>query len=296
MICPYCSSESTKKNGTRPKKDGGMRQECMCLACEKYFSFPIETDIVEEILQNNVEPGQVLTKEFKKAVRVHGATDIHHGANEHHESKFEDLIEEVDSDPNARWFLNGDNIELIPPNYKISQRGQAMEPDIQHLSFVKRVEKIADKLLFVRGGNHDFMRSVNLLGFDVSKVLADWLSVPYYRLPGYTRIKVKDQVWNLVSGHGKSGAKNGDLELDRMAAVYSEGDVFYLGHNHQLYAKPIDSIRIEDNEETLHRRWYCRGGSFLRYADYARYSFYPMIRTGWVTIEFKEDSINSWTN
>ena len=102
--------------------------------------------------------------------------------------------------------------------------------------------------------------------------------------------------WVVVSGHGKSGAKNGDLELDKLSSVYSDGDVFILGHNHQLYAKPVDSIRIVDGEESLRRRWYVRGGSFLRYANYARYSMYPIIRTGWVTTELTKDGIKCWEN
>ena len=81
-----------------------------------------------------------------------------------------------------------------------------------------------------------------------------------------------------------------------MSSVYSEGDVFFLGHNHHLYVKPMDSLVIKDNEETLRRRWYVRGGSFLRYAEYARYSFFPLIRTGWVTMEFTENEINCWEN
>ena len=108
---------------------------------------------------------------------------------------------------------------------------------------------------------------------DVCKVLASELNVPYFRMPGYSRFKIGDSSWNLVSGHGKSGAKNGDLELDKMASVYSDGDVFVLGHNHQLYAKPVDSIRIVDGEEELKRRWYVRGGSFLRYANYATLNY-----------------------
>ena len=295
MICPKCNSERTRKNGTSLLKSGEVSQECYCMSCSRYFCYHIKAENPPESL-TDIEPGEILTVTSKNPLKIHGATDIHHGAVEHHNEKFNELIEEVDSDPNARWFLNGDNIEFIPPNYKISQRGQTMEPDDQHLSFVRRVEKIADKLLFVRGGNHDYIRSVNILGFDVSKLLADRLGVPYFRLPGYTRVKINDTEWYMVTGHGKSGAKNGDMELDKMAAVYSEGDVFFLGHNHQLYAKPVDSLRIVDDEETLHRRWYCRGGSFLKYADYARYSFYPMIRTGWVTIEFTEKEINSWTN
>ena len=81
-----------------------------------------------------------------------------------------------------------------------------------------------------------------------------------------------------------------------MASVYSEGDVFILGHNHQLYAKPVDSLRVESMEERIKRRWFCRGGSFLKYAEYARYSFYPLVRTGWVTIRIEEDDIKCWAN
>jgi hypothetical protein len=120
--------------------------------------------------------------------------------------------------------------------------------------------------------------------------------VPYFRMPGYSEIQINDRKWYMVSGHGKSGGKNGDLELDKMAAVYSDGDVFILGHNHQLYAKPLDSVMVDGDEERLHRRWYCRGGSFLKYADYARYSFFPIVRAGWVTIEFGEKEIKTWTN
>tara|TARA_R100000152_G_C6772253_1_gene199063 strand:+ start:1317 stop:2198 length:882 start_codon:yes stop_codon:yes gene_type:complete len=293
MICPYCSSIKVGKEGTRKTKKENY-QRFSCQKCGKWYQVPFSQ---AELNKNGiVEPGSLLSFKFDGPIKVHGATDVHHGAAEHSWSHFDEFIEEVDADPQARWFLNGDNIELIPPNYKIPQRGQSMEPDEQHISFRKRIEKIADKLLFIRGGNHDFIRSVNILGFDVSMLLADDLKVPYFKMPGYTRIDINDKSWYLVSGHGKSGGKNGDLELDKMAAVYSQGDVFFLGHNHQLYAKPIDSLRVEGSEEKLHRRWYCRGGSFLNYAEYARYSFYPMIRTGWVTMEFGPKVIKAWAN
>ena len=81
-----------------------------------------------------------------------------------------------------------------------------------------------------------------------------------------------------------------------MAAVYSQGDVFYLGHNHQLYAKPVDSLIIDNGEERLHRRWYIRGGSFLNYSDYARYSYYAIVSTGWVTMQFDKKEIKCWEN
>ena len=289
MICPHCSSEFVRKQGVRRGK-----QRYCCTACNKWFSTDYGDQFFE--IKKDVEPGSILNVKSKKTLRIYCATDIHHGAEEHHDEKFDEFIDTVDKDPDAKWFMNGDNIELIPPNYKISQRGQSMENDEQHLTFIERVKKIQKKLLFVRGGNHDMIRSVNILGFDVTKVLASHLGVPYYRMPGYTQIDIDGTKWNLVSGHGKSGGKNGDLELDKMAAVYSDGDIFFLGHNHQLYAKPIDSLRIDNNEERIHRRWYCRGGSFLKYAEYARYSFFPIVRTGWVTMEFSKDKIKCWSN
>ena len=296
MHCPHCASGNTVKNGVRIRRQGGAKQEYLCRECKKYFCVPYDGPDRSLRVLEDIEPGQILDLKFDKTIKIHGATDVHFGANEHHNEKFEEFIEEVDGDPNARWFANGDNIELIPPNYKISQRGQMMEPDEQHIGFIEKIDRIADKLLFIRGGNHDMIRSVNILGFDVSKVMADMIGVPYFRLPGYSIVRICDKEWSLVTGHGKSGAKNGDTELDKKAAVFSDGDVFFLGHNHQLYAKPIDSLRLSRKEETIHRRWYCRGGSFLRYADYARYSFFPMIRTGWVTMEFSENKIKAWTN
>jgi len=297
MRCPKCNSLYIKKNGT-DSRTGSLRQQYRCNRCNGAFSFKIN------MLSNNdykqpveVEPGDILNVNSKKTLKIHGLTDVHVGAVEFDYVKFKQAIEEIEKDDNARWFGNGDLLELIPPNYKINQRGQNISPDDQYLEFINLVKPIKDKCLFIRGGNHDYIRSFNILDFDVCKVLAKELGVPYYRMPGYTKINIKKKSYNLVSGHGKGGGKNGDMELDKMAAVYSEGDVFFLGHNHQLYVKPMDSLVIaQDNTEELRRRWYVRGGSFLRYADYARYSFYPIVRTGWTTMEFSEKGIKCWEN
>ena len=293
MVCPHCSSMYTKKDGKKKTKKG-IRQMYKCNSCTRYYSIPIDTEVKEYNL--SVEPGHIFQYSSDSLIRVHCLTDIHVGAREFDLKKFHEAVVKISEDPYAVWFGNGDLLELIPPGYKISQRGQSIPPDEQYLTFLQLVAPIKDKCLFIRGGNHDFLRSFNILDFDVCKTLAAELNVPYYPYPGYSEIKVKDKKWYMVSGHGKSGAKNGDLELDKLAAVYSQGDVFFLGHNHQLYAKPVDSIIVEMFEEALHRRWYVRGGSFLRYAEYARYSMYPIVRTGWITMEFNEEGIKCWEN
>ena len=288
MICPRCSSYQIKKDGIK-----GETQIFECHACGRHFSIPI-TNMQPE--GKVVEPGKVYEYKSEEKIRLPGLTDMHVGANEFDLEKFQEAIKVIYEDDNARWFGNGDMLECIPPNYHISQRGQYINPEAQHLAFMDLIAPIIDKCLFVRGGNHDYLRSVRLLDYDVSRILAREMDVPYYRLPGYSLITIGDRTWSIVSGHGKSGAKNGDLELDKLSSIYSQGDVFFLGHNHQLYAKPIDSIKVEDQEETLHRRWYIRGGSFLRYAEYARYSLYTIVRTGWVTMELSKEDIRCWTN
>tara|TARA_R100001244_G_scaffold117293_1_gene87272 strand:+ start:91 stop:972 length:882 start_codon:yes stop_codon:yes gene_type:complete len=293
MLCPRCGSNRTRKNGVRTYSSY-ISQRFRCNECGRRFDIPLKSIVKQAI--DDVDPGGIACIKSKIPIRIYGLTDVHVGANEFDIRKFNSAIEAIDKDDNARWFGNGDLLELIPPHYKISQRGQEIPPEEQYLEFIKLVKPIAEKCLFIRGGNHDFLRSFNILDFDVCKVLSRELGVPYYKMPGYTKVTIGGNDWYLVSGHGKSGGKNGDLELDKMAAVYSDGDVFFLGHNHQLYVKPMDSLVVIDDEEVLKRRWYIRGGSFLRYAEYARYSFFPIIRTGWVTMEFKEDKINCWEN
>jgi len=294
MVCPHCTSMYVKKDGKKFNKSK-TNQKFKCNSCSKNFSMPIESFIADAF--PTVKPGEICTIKSKEKLRIHCLTDIHVGAVEFDLKKFKEAVRIIKRDKNARWFGNGDLLELIPPGYKaINQRGQNIPPDEQYLAFLRLVEPIKDKCLFIRGGNHDFLRSYTILDFDVCKTLAAEMNVPYFQYPGYTSVDIAGSVWNIVSGHGKSGAKNGDLELDKLSSVYSDGDVFILGHNHQLYAKPVDSIKIVDGEEALRRRWYVRGGSFLRYADYARYSMFPIIRTGWVTTELTKDGIRCWEN
>ena len=294
MVCPNCTSMYVKKDGKK-KRTNYVTQRYKCNSCKKSFSVPLETALKNEY--PSVQPGEIFKYKSKDKLRVHCLTDVHVGANEFDFKKFKEAVNMIKKDRNAVWFGNGDLLELIPPGYKaINQRGQSIPPDEQYLAFLKLVQPIRDKCLFIRGGNHDFLRSYQILDFDVCKTLAAEMNVPYYCYPGYAQFDIGGSIWNIVSGHGKSGAKNGDLELDKLSAVYTDGDVFILGHNHQLYCKPVDSIRIIDGEEALRRRWYARGGSFLRYADYARYTMYPVVRTGWITTELTKEGIKCWEN
>ena len=83
--------------------------------------------------------------------------------------------------------------------------------------------------------------------------------------------------------------KNGDMELIRLRNIFDDADMYYLGHNHQLYAKPIDSFEIMKDEEEVKRQWFVRGGSFIGYAEYARYAMFEPQTKGWVEVRLSKD-------
>ena len=148
---------------------------------------------------------------------------------------------------------------------------------------------IKNKCLFVRGGNHDTLRSVRLAGIDIIRVMCDDLEIPYFPFPGYTVVNYKGGSFTFASGHGKSGAKNGEMELQRLRNIFPDADMYYLGHNHQLYAKPIDSFEIFKDNEEVKRQWFVRGGSFIGYAEYARYAMFEPQTKGWVEVRLSSN-------
>lgn len=236
-----------------------------------------------------IHPGKVLEVTInKKKVNVHCLTDVHLGSKTFDRVFFLKAISAIKKDPNAVWFGNGDMLEFIPPNYYISDNDQAFNNNEQYEQFVKMIRPIIDKCLFFRGGNHDTLRSVKLAGIDIIRVMCEDLEIPYFPFPGYTVINYKTNNYTIASGHGKSGAKNGDLELQRLRNIFPEADMYYLGHNHQLYAKPIDSFEIMKENEEVKRQWFVRGGSFIGYADYARYAMFEPQTKGWVEIRLSD--------
>ena len=140
MRCPRCNSLKTQKNGVKILKTGNRTQEFKCRGCSRYFSIQVDVNVLHEL--KYVEPGDILEVSAKKEIRIHGLTDVHVGAVEHDFKKFEEAIKMIEEDDDAKWFGNGDLLELIPPHYKINQRGQDIPPEEQYLEFARLVEPI----------------------------------------------------------------------------------------------------------------------------------------------------------
>ena len=101
MRCPKCNSLKTKKNGTKILKTGNRTQEFRCSDCSRYFSVQVDVNVLQEL--KYIEPGDILEVSAKKELRIHGLTDVHVGAVEHDFKKFEEAIEVIAKDDNAKW-------------------------------------------------------------------------------------------------------------------------------------------------------------------------------------------------
>ena len=119
MRCPKCNSIKTTKNGVKILVTGNRTQEYKCGDCSRYFSIQISVNDIYEL--KAVEPGDILEVDGGEGLRIHGLTDVHVGAVEHDFKKFKEAIDIIEKDDDARWFGNGDLLELIPPHYKINQ-------------------------------------------------------------------------------------------------------------------------------------------------------------------------------
>ncbi len=225
-----------------------------------------------------------------KKFNIYSFCCTHTGAKDQDLKKWKEAIKAVKDDPDGYWIHNGDILEFIPPGYKISQRGQDLENDDQYLEALEQLKPIRNKCLFIRGGNHDSGRSVRIVGVDIIRLLAQALDVPFYDGVGYTKIVAtqntsKKNFILIASGHGTRTTTNPDLQLHALRAVYPQADVFVLGHDHKLYAKPFDGLGFLDGDgEKLLRQWYVRTGCFMKYAEYAREQIYGLTRTGWAVI------------
>lgn len=203
-------------------------------------------------------------------------SDVHVGAEHHDERRFDEALRWC-QEHDAAVFLNGDLLENAIASGKAPGEmlmEQHLSPTEQVLEFCKRIKPFAKRgrIVGVTRGNHE-ARSRRESMLDLCELIAAHLDVPYHRVGGYVRVKAGEQVYRGAIHHGKSGAANIWLELDKLARIYPDADFVAAGHNHQLAAREVYSLTLgPDGQERVQRRWQVRTGTYLRYADYARES------------------------
>ena len=206
---------------------------------------------------------------FKSAINLYAITDAHIGSKAHDAVKFKKTITQIKKDPNAYCFFNGDNIELIPPNYGIPEGGQEFSVDEQVREFTDLLKSLGKKVLFIRAGNHE-NRAANLLGFDLAAFLGKELKIPALHVGmEEVHIYIGKTKLRIVTSHGEGGGSK--RVLNNMQLSFPGADLYVSGHTHEKYVNAGNlTVDTSSGEEVLRPQIECVGGSFLNWADYAR--------------------------
>lgn len=225
-----------------------------------------------------------------KDCNVYLWSDQHFGSTECNYKLAEQVVDLIHKDKIGKVILGGDTLEAIPRNYKISERGQSTPPDFQVAETARRLRKIKDKILVLFKGNHNTQARGESMDSDY--LLAELLDAPYKTVPTVVQLITPKGIVKLAGGHGHSGAKNGDNELNSLRKIFPDCQAYFLGHNHMLYAKQTGSL-VHDikGDEHWEEYWYIRTGNCLNYAEYARFAVYEPQRSGCIKVEIRDGKI-----
>ena len=217
-----------------------------------------------------------VTVKIPDDIDLYLASDLHCGSESSYYKGIENLVAEVAANDKARLILGGDQMEIQPLNYQDCGRTSDSFIDMQIVKTTKGLTPVADKLLMIASGNHGKAR-LAAVGIDPDLLVASQLNVPYATVPKVIVLKPgRKKAIKVCVGHGASGGMgDGMPELRRFQNVFPGCDIYALGHNHRLYAQDFGALTVDDTgKERWHPSWLCRTGSYLLYAEYARYKMY----------------------
>jgi len=199
---------------------------------------------------------------FSKPIDVHCFTDVHIGHRSFDKPKFLKAIIEVQNNPNAYCFFNGDQLDFTPSGHHNARNEQSMTNEEQVKFFNRLLEKLGNKVLWIRHGNHE-LRQVDKAANPLFDEYCRILKVPVLKT-GMDRchIYIGKKKWSICSSHGIG--LNSQKCLERMQLVDKESTTFFVDTNY--YGKFYDKTNNKDVNEPI---FVICGGSFEKYDGHA---------------------------
>lgn len=204
--------------------------------------------------------------------------DIHYGAPLHASETFEKYLKHWRSLGKSAWFIGmGDYTDLA----STSERGKIRD---LHESSIETLEQrgsraitdeLIEKLEFMRGriiglaeGNH---YSVLGSGMTTTQYMCERLGCKYLGVMAFVRLTFNDngarRALELCLHHGRgSGRRSGSCfnALEDLAKGH-EADIYLMGHDHNLGAKPEQRVFMAPDGSIQSRQvYFIRTGSFLK--------------------------------
>jgi hypothetical protein len=277
---------------------------------------------------------ELIYKEFPDSYTIVDTSDWHLGSINCNKGSIQTLIQSIKRRKNCFVYIKGDLIDAILPADKryahasMDIGAELLTPQQQAEEVVKMLRPIADRIITVSLGNHEYS-VINT--FNVAKYICDHLDVRYGGL--HFKIIAHDnrgEVMHKIFGtHGSGslpkGAKDPIQRIANQKAALKRkleqlmGDCIYMsmGHTHQLLVtEPTinkEIIIVDDGEQLkqMYRtevsqnkswippeaRWYGNSGSFLKtfsppgQLSYAEAAMYPPSEIGFIELAIRDKQV-----
>lgn len=156
-------------------------------------------------------------------------------------------------------------------------------PQEQFEKVIKILYPIRKQTISLLTGNHE-ERIRNKTSFDVSKLLAEQLDVPYHRYGVLSKIKVNDVNFHIYAVHGSSGSTTlaGKINSCFKLKDNVDADIYALAHTHALNYVPVPYYKINNRKRIIEEsmRHFILTGSFVgwddSYGEMKNYSMMPL--------------------
>ena len=265
---------------------------------------------------------QLFLKTLPKKCNIYLASDLHVGSLNTHYVGIQHFVDSVNSDPDGFAIIIGDLAEAICVDDKRFDPETAdlslPTPVRQYQKVVEILRPIADKILYINDGNHDYKLS-NVINF-IRDVVCKDLNIKYGTYSSKIAIlnekgKVRFKIFTTHGSRSISSSaddpirQKANMKLSLKRILHQKAAdcvVMACGHTHKLIvSRPERSLFLTDNKKWIKQnytsaqqnseyippslRWFINTGSFLKLynlgtSGYAERFGYDPVELGYVKV------------
>lgn len=207
-------------------------------------------------------------------LNIVGVNDWHLGSHAVNENLLNRILAFIDNNrENTRIIIDGDLFHNINKHSKGSHKDQKMGVHEQ-LNYAKDIlEPYKDIIDAVVIGNHDW-RSEEESDLDLMLLFCEKLGIEdrYLKYRGIVGYSINKNFYSIEMFHGTGGGGTiASVERNLKRLKRSTADIFYTGHWHKEYAKPVKEYHIDPyNKQTKeYKKWYVCGNTLVDTEGYA---------------------------
>ena len=182
--------------------------------------------------------------------------DAHIGSGDQDTQKLERDLEWMADEPYVLTWNGGDmqeNANKMSPGASVI--AQKTSPNAQFDEALRLLKPIQSKILFSIPGNHE-ARAMNVAGFDISKLFAQVLLVPYSRDYMFCTLKWRGNNFRLLAHHGSGAAQTAGAQRNaaRKDMPWARADLYWTGHLHQPMTDVVYQTDVDQKTDKMVER------------------------------------------